>query len=225
MLSRLLSKARELWWLPILILVSGAFLLSVHTSNGKDRELDMTRDSLFVARDSIKRGLGHLAAAQSVVDVLRLEKESEVAEKKRLFAEIIRLNNMRPPERDFKPVIVDVHDTLSVISGVSELSARVITLQNDNTHLRATLDATIVQVEHIQEVDRKASALLFTRIDSLTAELQNAKRANEAAAHAVDGAIKVSRRPWYKKTWSVAKETGKTLGIFFAGRASTKVVP
>jgi hypothetical protein len=201
--QNLLSKLATRWyWLAIAALVV-FFLMSVRSGNRDKLEMELIRDSLITTRTDLK-------ASQGLVGTIRLEKASEVAEKQRYYDEIIRLNNLRPPTRSYKPVIINVHDTISVVAGVDELQLQVKTLTDDNVRLTQLADATLVQIDSVKSVDRRSEAQLMDRIDSLEVKLAD-------ASHKVDVAIKATKRPWYKKTWTVIKATGERAGIFTAG--------
>lgn len=224
-MKSLLDKIASRWYWIVIIVTVVFFLMAVRSGNVKGREADMIYDSLIVARDSIKSARADVTIAKGVALKLRLEKASEVAEKAGYYAEIQRLNHLRPPTREYRPVIVDVHDSISVVSAVTELTVRVVTLTEDNQRLNALADATMVQVDSVKSADRKAEMLLLDRVDSLEVALNSAETKLAGALNRVSGAATAVRRPWYKKVWSVTKETGKNVGIFIAGRASTKLVP
>lgn len=193
----------------------------------RDAQLAAGRAKLKVADSLLVVARQQRAAAEIARDQERVTRMRE----RTVRDSIWRVANARRDEaRRWREVVeslrlTSVVDTMPAPAQIVYYKDEINRLTIAGDAVAAELAATKVQLAEYRESDLRERA----RADSLQA-VQDSIRAEErltldTAQAVVRDAAKTLKRPWYKKTASVAVNAGERLLWFVAGRKSARVLP
>ena len=199
-------------WRSVGLVAAGAVIvwlvLKPSASAPLEKQLSLTADSLYKAKMQVT-----LLKLSTVQLNARLRRDSLV--KDSLYARILAVDTRRAPVRTL-PAAVDSTDIVALRQQNRALVVTVNMLQIDLVRAQDAAEAAKLAAIELHRVDLAAN-------DTLKADIQRLQAQADSAVKTLDGAVKVSRRRWYQKTWSIVKQVGEKALIFEAGRQLGKL--